>query len=75
MWVEIEINPLDEEEQLRVQHVVGSFLYYTQVVNMTIIHVLNLIAADSSKPTERTIERVEQLLDYMHTTPNDGIRY
>ena len=42
---------------------------------MTILHALNSIAAESSKPTERTMERVEQLLDYMHTYPNAVVRY
>ena len=42
---------------------------------MTILHALNSIAADSSKPTERTMERVDQLLDYMHTHPDAGMRY
>ena len=42
---------------------------------MTILHALTLIAAESSKPPERTMERVEQLLDYMHTYPNAVVRY
>ena len=40
-----------------------------------ILHTLNSIAAESSKPTDRTMERVEQLLDYMHTYPNAVVRY
>jgi hypothetical protein len=42
---------------------------------MTILHALNSIAAESSKPTDRTMERVEQLLDYMHTYPNAVVRF
>ena len=42
---------------------------------MTILHALNSIAAESSKPTDHTMERVDQLLDYMHTNPNAAVRY
>ena len=42
---------------------------------MTILHALNLIAAERSKPSDCTLERVEQLLDYMHTYPNAVVRY
>ena len=42
---------------------------------MTILHALNSIAADSFKPTEHTLEQVEQLLDYMNTNPNAFVRY
>lgn len=37
---------------------------------MTILHALSSIAADQTNPTERTMERVRQCLDYMHTHPN-----
>jgi hypothetical protein len=73
--VEEESKLLDKEGKLRVQQVISSFLYYARAVDMTILHALNSIAAESSKPTERTMERVEQLLDYMHTYPNAVVRY
>ena len=53
-----------------VQQVVGSFLYYVQATDLTMLHLLNTFAAESSKPTERTMERVRQLLDYMYLNPN-----
>jgi hypothetical protein len=73
--VKIESNPLDKEGKLCVQQVVGSFLHYARAVDMTMLHALNSIAADSSKPTKRTIEQVEELLDYMHTNPTAVVRY
>ena len=33
---------------------------------MTILHALNAIAAEQADPTERTMKRVRQFLDYMH---------
>ena len=36
---------------------------------------LSAIAAEQSKPTERTMERVRQLLNYMHSNPDAVIRF
>ena len=42
---------------------------------MTILHALSAIAAEQANPTEMTLQRVCQFLDYMHTNPNDVIRF
>ena len=73
--VKIESKALDTEGKLRVQQVLSIFMYYTQAVDMNILNALNSIAKDSSKPIERTMEHVEQLLDYMHTSPSTVVRY
>jgi hypothetical protein len=41
----------------RVQKIVGSILYYTQTVDMTVFMVLSTIAVDQTKATERTMEQ------------------
>ena len=71
----MESNPLDREGKLCAQHVVGIFLYHTWAVGVTILHALNLIAANNSRPTERTTKQVEQLLGYMHTNPTAALHY
>ena len=53
-----------------VQQVLGSFLYYARVIDLTTLHVLSAIALDQVNPTESTRRHIHQLLDYMHTTPN-----
>ena len=58
-----------------MQQVVGSFLYYARAVDMTILHALSEIASQQANPTEKTIQRVNQLLDYMHSNPNAIIRF
>ncbi len=42
---------------------------------MTILLALNTIATEQANPTERTIERVHQFLEYMATHPNVVIRF
>ena len=61
---------LDATGKKYVQQVVGSFLYYTRATDLTILHALNSIAADSSKPTERTMESVQQLIDDIYLNPD-----
>ena len=67
--------PISEEEKKYIQQVVGSFLYYARAIDMTILHALSAIAAEQAKPTARTLKRVRQFLDYMHTHPNAVIRF
>ena len=54
---------------------VGSFLFYARAVDLTILLALSDIAGQQENPTERTMQRVHQLLDYMHTHPDAIIRY
>ena len=72
---EPESPAVGDEKKKYIQQVIGSFLYYARAVDMTILQALNEIAAQQSKPTEKTMKRVEQFLDYMHTNPNATIRY
>ena len=58
-----------------IQQVVGSFLYYARAVDPTILMALSSIAADQAAPTENTMKRVRQFLDYMWTHPDAKIRY
>ena len=53
----------------------GSFLYYARAVDLTILHALSEIASQQANPTEKTIQRVNQLLDYMHSNPSAVIRF
>jgi len=53
----------------------GSFLYYARAVDLTILTAISDIASEQSKQTEKTMKRVEQLFDYMHTNPKLVIRF
>jgi len=64
-----------KEGEKYIRQVVGSFLYYTRAMDLTILTAPSDIASEQSKPTEKTIKRVEQLLHYMHTNPNVLIRF
>jgi hypothetical protein len=74
-------SPLDDSPLLdaagkkRVQEIVGSFLYYAWAVDPTVLMALSKISSQESAPTENTMIRVNQFLDYMWTHPNAKIRY
>jgi len=72
---EPESPAVGKEDEKYIRGVVGSFLYYARTVDLTILTALSDIASEQSKPTEKTMKRVEQLLDYMHTNPNAVIRF
>ena len=56
-------EPLSKDEKRFLQEVIGTFLYYAQVVDATML------------PAEQTMERVRQLLDYTATHPDTIITY
>ena len=72
---EVQSPYLGKLEKKYIQQVVGSFLYYARAIDMTILMALSAIAAEQSKPTEATMKRVHQLLDYMRSNPNAKIRF
>ena len=72
---DIDSPVLKPEGKKFVQQIIGSFLYYTRAVDCTILRALNAMASESSSPTERTLKRVRQFLDYMATHPNAVIRF
>jgi hypothetical protein len=66
---------LDANRKCCVQEIVGSLLYYAQVVNNKLLMVLSAIAARQANATVTTEQAVNLLLDYVATYPNDGIVY
>ncbi len=66
---------LDKAQKKRTQQIVGSFLYYAQPVNATILMALSEIVLQQARPTENTMKRVNQFLEYMWTHPDAIIRY
>ncbi len=70
-----ESPPLSKEDHKYIQQVVGSFLFYARAIDNTILMALSAIAGDQAAPTENTMKRVKQFLDYMATNPHAIIRY
>ena len=61
---------LTKEEKTYVQQVIGTFLFYGRTVNGTMLMPLSTIAATQAAPTELTLKRTKQFLDYIASNPD-----
>jgi hypothetical protein len=66
---------LSTDETKYVQAVTGTLLYYARAVDPTILKALSSIATEQAKPTQNTLKKVKQLLDYCATQDNAIITY
>jgi hypothetical protein len=66
---------LDKKGTTRVQAIAGTFLYYSRVVDPTMLVALNEIASQQATPTDATLSKTKMLMDYAHTNPEATIRY
>ncbi len=58
-----------------IQKVIGTFLYYARCVNSTMLAVLGSLATQQANPTENTMAKVAQFLDYAATHPDAIVIY
>jgi hypothetical protein len=61
---------LDSTDILRIQQVVGTLLYYTRAIDVTLRVVLNSLGAEESKGSENTAKAIVQVLNYCATHPD-----
>ena len=61
--------PAGQEGITHVQKVVGSILYYARSVDSTLLVALNTLASEQAHATEKTIENMKHMLDYLATNP------
>ena len=67
--------PLDKAGKKYIQQVVGTLLYYARAVDCTMLAALGSIATQQSKPTQNTMNKVKQLLDYAASHPDAIVTY
>ncbi len=67
--------PLSKEDKKYIQEVVGTFLYYSQCINSTMLIALGSIATQQANSTMKTMIKVKQLLDYVFTHPDAIMTY
>ncbi len=67
--------PLDESGKKFIQEVTGMFLFYVRAVNSTMLVTLSSLAAEHASPTERTMQKCLQFLDYSATQDDAIVTY
>jgi hypothetical protein len=58
-----------------VQQVIGTGLFYARAVDCTILPAISSIASEQADASEKTEEKVKQLLDYLATLPDAKVRF
>ena len=66
---------LSPQATTHIQSITGSFLYYGRAIDASILPAINEIASAQSQPTQKTAEKTQRLMDYLHTYSNAYIRY
>lgn len=66
---------LDEKGKKRVQQIIGSILYYTRAIDLTVLMALSTIAMSQAKPTENMMGQCMQLLNYLATHSDAKIHF
>ena len=76
-YVEMDIPsaPLDKEGQKFIHAITGTLLYYSRAVDPTMLVTLNTIATQQASPTQKTMDRIKQLLDYCSSQEEAIITY
>jgi hypothetical protein len=59
--------PVDKDEQKYIQQVTGKFNWYARGVDGTLLTPISALTAQQAKPTQATMQRVQQFLDYAAT--------
>jgi hypothetical protein len=66
---------LSAKQVKRLQHIVGPFLYYARAVDSTMLVTHGTLAAAQAKGTIKTLEHINNFLDYASTHFNATVRY
>ena len=61
---------LDDNNQKRLQKIVGKFLYYAKAVDPTMLMELISLAVVHTKPIIETVKQVTQFLNYSASHPD-----
>jgi hypothetical protein len=64
-----------KEDKKFIQKVIGTFLYYAQCVDGTMLAVLGSIATQQANPTKNKMKKVQQFLEYASTHPDAIVTY
>ena len=67
--------PLSISDKKNIQELTGTFMYYAQAVNPNTMTALGSISELQENPTEHTMQKVKQLLDYVATHPDVILTY
>ena len=68
-------TPLDKRGQKFIQEVTGVFLFLARAVDSTMLTPLSALASEQAAPTERTMQKCLQFLDYVASQDEAIVTY
>ena len=66
---------LTKLDKTYIQEVIGTFLYHARAVDCTMLCALGSLASQQAEPTEATMKRIKQFLDYALSNPDAIVTY
>ena len=75
MATEDDSAKLNKEEFTLLQQIIGVFLFYSRAIDSTILVTLSDLAAQQTQATELTMQKANQLLDYLASNADFTLRY
>jgi hypothetical protein len=66
---------LTPQQKLRLQQIVGTFLYYARAVDPTMLKALSTLGSQQANGTQKTMQALNHFLDYCTTHPEAIIRF
>jgi hypothetical protein len=66
---------LDQEEIKLLQQIIGVFLYYARAIDSTLLVTLSDLSAQQTQATEMTLQKANQMLDYLATNSDFTLRF
>ena len=67
--------PLDAKGQKFIQQITGTFLFEGRAVNSPLLVPLSSLSSEQAKPTETTLNKARQLLDYIASQEDPILTY
>ena len=67
--------PATPEETLRIQQIVGVFLYYARAIDSTFLTAVSKVSSAQAKPTAKVLQDAERLVQYASTQPAAQLVY
>jgi hypothetical protein len=72
----VDLSTRASEPQKRLlQSVVGTLLYYSRAVDPSILTAVLELGSTQSQPTEKDMDKMDRLLQYVSAHPHNAIRY
>jgi hypothetical protein len=66
---------LDADNKRHVQEVLGTFLFYSRAVDITMLNAIGTIAMQQSTPTQVIMDAIVKLLNYAASHPNAKLQF